>query len=75
VTQYSADEIRDMLPAAGLTFTAAYGIRCLTDYWGDNETKSKPDVWASLKRLEFALTDRYPYTLLARFWQIIARKE
>jgi len=74
VTEYSAEEIKEMLPGAGLAFDAQYGIRCLADYWGDTETKTKPEVRAKLEKLEYALTGRYPYNLLARFWQIIARK-
>jgi S-adenosylmethionine-dependent methyltransferase len=74
VTEYSAEEIREMLPDAGLAFEARYGIRCLADYWGVEEAKSKPEVQAGLERLEYELTGRYPYFLLARFWQIIARK-
>jgi len=74
VAEYSAEEMRVMLPDAGLAFDAGYGIRCLSDYWGDNETKSKPEVWEKIKRLEYALTDKYPYILLARFWQIVAHK-
>ena len=74
VTVYSRDEIEVMLPQAGLVFDGYYGIRCLNDYWGDNERKANPETWAKLKRLEFAMTDRHPYNLLARFWQIIAHK-
>jgi S-adenosylmethionine-dependent methyltransferase len=74
VTEYSADEIKEMLPGGGLAFDAYYGIRCLIDYWGSNETKLKPEVWEKIVRLEYALTDRYPYNLLARFWQIVAHK-
>lgn len=74
VTEYSAEEMRAMLPDAGLNFDAEYGIRCLSDYWGDNETKSKPEVWEKLKKLEYALTDKYPFNLLARFWQVVAHK-
>ena len=74
VTEYSAEEMRAMLPGSGLSFDAHYGIRCLIDYWGDNETKLRPEVWAKIEKLEYALTDRYPYNLLARFWQIIAHK-
>jgi S-adenosylmethionine-dependent methyltransferase len=74
VTEYSADEVREMLPGAGLAFEAHYGIRCLADYWGDNETKLRPEVWEKIVRLEYALTDKQPYNLMARFWQIIARK-
>jgi len=74
MTEYSFEEIRDMLPAAGLEFVAHYGIRCFADYWGDNETKLRPEVWEKILKLEYALTDKEPYNLLARFWQVIARK-
>ncbi|OGO08115.1 MAG: hypothetical protein A3K46_01075 [Chloroflexi bacterium RBG_13_60_9] len=74
VTEFSADEIREMLPGAGLAFEAHYGIRCLADYWGDNEAKLRPEVWEKIVKLEYALTDKQPYNLMARFWQIIARK-
>ncbi len=74
VTEYTADEIKEMLPGTGLAFEAYYGIRCIVDYWGDDETKKNPDVRAKLEKLEYALTDKYPYNLLARWWQIIARK-
>ena len=74
VTEYAADEIRGMLPDAGLTFDADYGIRCIADYWGDNETKFKPEIWEKIVRLEYALTEKHPYKLLARFWQIVAHK-
>jgi S-adenosylmethionine-dependent methyltransferase len=72
ITEYSVDEIQEMLPGAGLAFDAHYGIRCLSDYWGDNNAKLNPEVWEKLERLEYALTDRHPYNLLARMWQIIA---
>ena len=45
----------------------------MCDYWGDNERKSDPTVWAQIEQLEFALTDRFPYKLLARNLQVIAR--
>jgi hypothetical protein len=57
-----------------LNFDADYGNRSLSDHWGDNETKSKLEVWEKLKKLEYALTDKYPYILLARFWQVVAHK-
>lgn len=73
--EYSGDEVQAMLPQTALAFDAYYGIRCVTDYWGDNERKLQPEIWAKIVRLEFALTGRYPYNLLARFWQIIAHKQ
>lgn len=74
VRHYSADEVRALLPAAGLAHLADYGIRCVYDYWGDNERKRDPAVIAQLDRLEMALTDRHPYKLLARFFQVVAEK-
>lgn len=74
VTEYSVDEILPLLPAAGLDLVADYGIRSVCDYWGDNTRKSDPATFAQLEQLEFALTSRFPYKLLARFYQIIARK-
>jgi S-adenosylmethionine-dependent methyltransferase len=74
MTEYSFEEIQGMLPAAGLEYVAHYGIRCFADYWGDNEAKLRPEIWEKITKLESALTDKEPYNLLARFWQIIARK-
>jgi S-adenosylmethionine-dependent methyltransferase len=74
VTEFSPEEICAMLPDAGLSFDSHYGIRCVADYWGDNEAKSKPEIWEKIVKLEYALTDRYPYNLLARFWQVVAHK-
>jgi S-adenosylmethionine-dependent methyltransferase len=74
VNEYSGAEAQAMLPDAGLHLDAYYGIRCLTDYWGDNETKTRPEIWAQIEKLEYALTGRYPYNLIARFWQIIAHR-
>ncbi len=73
-TEYSADEVLSLLPAAGCTVLADYGIQCITPYWGDNERKAAPVVYAQLERLELALTARHPYKLLARYFQIVARK-
>ncbi len=72
VTLYSGEEVSSMLPDAGLALERYYGIRCLWDYGGDNQKRA--EVVDQLRRIEFALTDRYPYNLLARFWQIITVK-
>lgn len=75
VTSYSAAEIGVFLTDSGLVIEADYGIRCLCDYWGDNQRKLDPAIFEQLEKLEFALTDRHPYKLLARYFQVIARKE
>jgi S-adenosylmethionine-dependent methyltransferase len=74
MNQYSAEEIAAMLPAAGCAAIQDYGIRCICDYWGDNQRKSDPAIFAQIERLELALADRHPYKLLARYFQVVARK-
>ena len=71
---YSAEEVGEMLESAGCVVEQDYGVRCICDYWGDNELKSDPRVFAQLEQLEFALTERHPYKLLARYFQVVARK-
>ena len=74
MTSYSADEISELVRKVGLVTEKDYGIRCVCDYWGDNDRKSDPVTCEQIERLEFALTELYPYKLLARYFQIIARK-
>ncbi|HZU87084.1 MAG TPA: methyltransferase domain-containing protein [Anaerolineaceae bacterium] len=74
ITTYCADEMKELLRKAGMVPEGDYGIRCMCDYWGDNARKSDPAIFAQIERLEFALTDLYPYKLLARFFQVVARK-
>jgi S-adenosylmethionine-dependent methyltransferase len=71
---YTGEEIAAFLSQAGCAVDGHYGIRCLCDYWGDNERKSNPDTFAQIERLELALTDRHPYNLLARYFQVVAHK-
>ena len=72
---YSVEEIAEMLEETDVTVEADYGIRNIYDYWGDNDKKSDPEIQEQLEKIEFELTDKYPYKLLARYYQIIARKE
>jgi S-adenosylmethionine-dependent methyltransferase len=74
VTCYTAEEAGDLLRQAGLAVEGDYGIRCVGDYWGSNEQKLDPEVYGRLARLEGALAGRHPYKLLARFFQVVARK-
>jgi S-adenosylmethionine-dependent methyltransferase len=71
---YTADEIVGMLKNANCVVEADYGIRCMFDYWGDTERKSDPATFEQLERLELALTEKLPYKLLARQFQVVARK-
>jgi S-adenosylmethionine-dependent methyltransferase len=72
---YTPEELSALLVQHHYHVSAYYGIRCLCDYWGDINRKSDPAIFAELQRLEFALTDRHPYNLLARYLHIIATKE
>jgi S-adenosylmethionine-dependent methyltransferase len=74
MVSYSVDEISEMMNNVGVVTEKDYGIRCICDYWGDNERKSDPVIFEQIERLEFALTELHPYKLLARYFQIIARK-
>lgn len=71
--EFSAQEIIGRLRASGCALAGQYGIRCTCDYL-PNERKSDPQYYAELEQLEHRLTDTYPYYLLARFYQVIARK-
>ncbi len=70
----AVDEMVKMLEDEGCVIRADYGLRCMIDYWGDNERKTEPNTLAQLEELEFALSAEYPYKLLARFFQVIAQK-
>jgi S-adenosylmethionine-dependent methyltransferase len=74
VRAYIVEDLVGPLEKAGCAVIGRYGVRCVTDYIFDNDIKSDPAFFARLERIELALTDRYPYYLLARFFQIIARK-
>jgi S-adenosylmethionine-dependent methyltransferase len=74
MTLYTGEEIRAMLPEVGCAFDRYYGVRCICDYWGDTERKTDPAIMAPLEQLEMALTDRHPYNLLARYFQVIGHK-
>jgi len=68
------EDVKKRLQEEGCEIQADYGLRCMIDYWGDNERKTEPTTLAQLEELEFALSAEYPYKLLARFFQVIARK-
>jgi S-adenosylmethionine-dependent methyltransferase len=71
---FAVDDIVKILEGQGCVIQADYGLRCMIDYWGDNERKTEPQTLAQLEELEFALSAEYPYKLLARFFQVIAQK-
>jgi S-adenosylmethionine-dependent methyltransferase len=51
-----------------------YGIRCISDYLADNTRKFDPVFFADLERLEYAMSDKNPYRLIARFVHFIAQR-
>ena len=69
------DEIVTMLEDQRCIVQADYGLRCMFDYWGDNERKTEPNTLMQLEELELALSAEYPYKLLARYFQVIAQKD
>jgi len=75
VQAYVAEDLVGPLEQAGCSVIGRYGVRCVNDYVSDNNLKYDPAFFARLERLELAMTDRYPYYLLARFFQLIARKK
>jgi phosphoribosylformimino-5-aminoimidazole carboxamide ribotide isomerase len=72
--EFRPDEVIEWLSSIGLNLEKHYGIRCLYNYWGTNELKQGSAVHEKLKRLEIELTERHPYNLTARQFQLIARK-
>lgn len=71
--EFTDDELCEFLKTADCVPLGRYGVRCLCD-WLPNEPKFDPEFLTRLERLELALADKYPFYLLARFFQIIARK-
>lgn len=73
VKAYAAEEVSEVLRELGCVVLGRYGVRCVFDYIPNNELKNDPAFFAELERLEHAMSGRYPYYLLARFFQIVAR--
>lgn len=70
---FMPDELDEPLSTVNCPPVARYGVRCLCD-WLPNEPKSDPVFMERLERLEMEVADKYPYYLLARFLQTLARK-
>ncbi len=51
-----------------------YGLTFANVQRHNNDIKSDPAFFAQLERLEYAMSDKYPYHLLARYFQVIGRK-
>jgi len=74
INLYTVGDILPLLESARCMLIKHYGIRCVTDYISDNHLKHDETFFNHLERLEQAISDRYPYYLLARYFQLIARK-
>ena len=74
IQRHTDTELKTMLEATGFTLLEQYGVRCICDFMADNERKFDPDYYEQLEQLELAVSDKYPYKLLARFYQFICQK-
>lgn len=74
ITLYTIDEMVEILQKEDCVIEDQYGIRCINDYIADNEIKEDETFFTELEKLELVLGKKYPYNLIARFFQVIARK-
>lgn len=72
--RHAPETLIKYLEGLGCYLLGHFGLRNLVDYLTDNEAKLDPDYFAELEKLEHEMTDRYPYYLLARMFQIIMQK-
>lgn len=70
---YTAEEVSAWLSDLGLRVTASCGVRAFADYVPP-ERLDDPDYLVSLLRLEKAVANRPPYSLLARYVHLLAHK-
>ena len=71
--RFSADESIDQFGQHNCSLVGHYGVLSVCAYL-PNEPKFDPQYYSELEKLEDSLTDRYPYYLLARFFQVIVQK-
>ena len=71
--RFSADLIIDQFNQNSCTLVGHYGVLNICAYL-PNEFKFDPEYYSELKKLEDSLTDKYPYYLIARFFQVIVQK-
>lgn len=74
IQRYTDDALKTMLQECGFTLLEQYGIRAICDFMADNARKFDPDFYAQLERLETAVSNKYPYKLLARFYHFVCQK-
>lgn len=71
--RFSANELIDQFVQYSCSLVGHYGVLGVCAYL-PNEPKFDPQYYSELEELEDSLTDKYPYYLLARFFQVIVRK-
>ena len=71
---YTADELLSYFQDFDLAVEGQFGIRCVNDYISDDNIKEDPTFFSDLEQLETELGKKYPYNLLARFFQLVIRK-
>lgn len=71
--RFSAEEFIDRLEQYGCSLAGHYGVLSVCAYL-PNAPKFDSHYYAELEELEDRLADVYPYYLLARFFQVIARR-
>jgi S-adenosylmethionine-dependent methyltransferase len=71
---YAAEDLRAPLQKMGCSIVAQYGIRCVNDYIPNNDIKNDPVFFAEIEKLEYAMSDKFPYYLVARSFHIVAQK-
>ncbi len=72
--RYTVQQIEQWIQAVGCTLVAQYGIHSVSKYIAADKLKDNPTLLDDLVRLEFAMSDRYPYYLIARLMHLIAKK-
>jgi SAM-dependent methyltransferase len=68
--KFSETEVIELLEVADYQPVGLYGLLCLT-HWLPNEPKYDPAFFSTLETLEYKIGNRFPYYLLARFYQVI----
>ncbi len=71
---FSSAEMIEILREGGCTLIGDYGVLCLCAYL-PNEPKYDTEYYNALEQLELKLTGTYPYPLLARFYQVLVKKD
>jgi S-adenosylmethionine-dependent methyltransferase len=72
--RHAPEDLITYLSELDFNLIGHYGLRCIVDYLPNNDAKFDPAYFAELEQLEHAMTDRYPYYLLARMFQIVLQK-